>query len=277
MLGHQLLREFSERHDVRVTLRQGFSAYTAAGIFSFANSFADVDVRVTDRLLEVLAQFRPDAVVNAVGIVKQRPNGLDAIPNLEINALLPHRLALICHATGARLVHLSTDCVFSGSRGMYREAERPDPVDIYDHSKLLGEVDGEGAITLRTSMIGLSLNRKTSLIEWFLRQTGSVSGYRNAIYSGLTTKELARVIEKLLVLHPSASGTYHLSSSPISKYDLLVKLRDLLKLHIAIVPDDELRCNRSLDSTRFRREFSYTPPSWSEMLEELANDIRDRT
>jgi dTDP-4-dehydrorhamnose reductase len=277
MLGHQLLRLLGDQHEVRVTLRQEFSAYSGSALFSPKNAFAGVDVRVSDRVLAVLSEFHPDAVVNAVGIVKQRPDGLDVIPNLEINALLPHRLALICRAIGSRFIHISTDCVFSGNRGQYREDDRPDPVDIYGHSKLLGEVSSEGAITLRTSIIGLGLYRKTSLIDWFLRQETRIPGYRNAIFSGFTTKELSRVIEKLLLKHPRASGLYHLSSSTTSKYDLLRRLKTKLGRDTEIIPDDAVRIDRSLDSTRFRQEFSYIPPSWDEMLDELVADIRERT
>jgi dTDP-4-dehydrorhamnose reductase len=274
MLGHQLLKLLRERHEVKVTLRQEFQAYAGVKLFSPENSFSGVDLRVSDRLLAVLADYHPDAIVNAVGIVKQRPDGLDVIPNLEINALLPHRLALICAATGARLIHISTDCVFSGNRGQYCEDDVPDPVDIYGHSKLLGEVTRLGVITLRTSIIGRSLNRNASLIDWFLRQSGRINGYRNAIFSGFTTKEVSRVIAMLLERHPTASGLYHLSSSAISKYDLLVRFRDQLGRSIEVLPDDSLRIDRSLDSSRFRAEFSYVPPSWDGMLEELADDIR---
>ncbi len=276
MLGHQLLMSLRDRHDVKVTLRQEFSAYANTPLYTARNAFAGVDVRVSDRVLAVLSEFHPEAVVNAVGIVKQRPDGLDIIPNLEINALLPHRLALICGAIGSRFIHISTDCVFSGKRGQYREEDNPDPVDIYGHSKLLGEVAQPGAVTLRTSIIGLALFRNTSLIDWFLRQNGGIKGYRNAIFSGFTTKELSRVIEMLLVKHKGASGLYHLSSSTISKYDLLVRLRDRLKRRIDIVPDDEVRIDRSLDSRRFRDEFGYAPPSWDEMLQELAADIASK-
>jgi dTDP-4-dehydrorhamnose reductase len=276
MLGHQLLITLSAKHDVRVTLRQDFGSYRRTSLFQPTNSFPAVDVRVMDRLLSVLSSFRPDAVVNAAGIVKQRPDGLDIIPNLEVNALLPHRLALICGATGARLIHISTDCVFSGRRGQYTEDDSPDPVDIYGHSKLLGEVSQAGAITLRTSIIGLALFHNTSLIDWFLRQTGTILGYRKAIFSGFTTKELARVIETLLTKHHDASGLYHMSSSPISKYDLLIGLRERLQRDIHIEPDDEVRIDRSLDSSRFRAEFGYTPPTWDAMLDELAGDIQAR-
>jgi dTDP-4-dehydrorhamnose reductase len=277
MLGHQLLKLLRERHEVKVTLRQEFAAYAGVGLFTRENSFSGVDLRVSDRLLTVLADFRADAVVNAAGIVKQRPDGLDVIPNLEINALLPHRLALICSATGARMFHISTDCVFSGNRGQYREEDIPDPVDIYGHSKLLGEVTRPGVITLRTSIIGRSLYRNASLIDWFLRQEGRIKGYRNAIFSGFTTKELARVIAMLLETQPAASGLYHLSSAAASKYDLLVRLRDRLAKSIEIVPDDAVRIDRSLDSSRFRSEFGYAPPSWDRMLDELAQDIQAST
>jgi dTDP-4-dehydrorhamnose reductase len=275
MLGHQLLKLLQERHEVKVTLRQELAAYASCRLFSADNAICGIDVRMSDRLLATLAQFPPDAVVNAVGIVKQRPDGLDVIPNLEINALLPHRVALMCRAVGARLIHISTDCVFSGHRGHYREEDVPDPVDIYGHAKLLGEVAQPGVITLRTSIIGRSLYRNASLIDWFLRQRGRIQGYRNAIFSGFTTMELSRVIAMLLESHPPlAGGLYHLSSAAISKHDLLVRLRDYLGRQIEIVPDDSVRIDRSLDSTRFRAEFHYSPPSWDAMLQELAEDIR---
>jgi len=171
-------------------------------------------------------------------------------------------------------VQLSTDCVFSGEKGGYREEDRPDPVDVYGRSKLLGETTGEGALTLRTSMIGLGLHRKTSLVDWFLAQKGSVRGYRKAIFSGLTTRELSRVLRMILEKHPQASGLYHLSAAPIDKYTLLVKLRERLGKAIDIVPADEPRIDRSLDSTRFRRVFGWKPPEWDAMLDELAIETR---
>ena len=274
MLGHQLLRQLQQRHDARVTLRQSLEAYSSCDLFHPSNAFVDVDVCAPGRVEQVLADFRPQAVINAVGIVKQRPESQDAILSIEVNSLLPHRLALDCRAVGARLVHLSTDCVFSGDRGAYRESDRPDPVDLYDRSKLLGEVSGENAITLRTSMIGLGLYRKTNLVDWFLMQRGRVQGYRNAIFSGLTTSEISRVIASLIERHPAASGLYHLSAAPISKLELLTKLRQRLGLKVEIMPVDEPRIDRSLDSTRFRDAFSYAPPSWDKMLDELATQIK---
>ena len=276
MLGHELLRQLGPRHDTRVTLRQSLHAYESCGLFNARNAFTDVDVCAPGRVEQVLTDLRPDVVVNAVGIVKQRPEAHDSILSIEVNSLLPHRLALDCRAIGARLVHLSTDCVFSGERGAYRESDRPDAVDLYDRSKLLGEVHADNAITLRTSMIGLGLYRKTSLIDWFLAQKGRVNGYRNAVFSGLTTFEISRVIGSLIEKHRNASGLYHLSAAPINKFDLLSRLRDKLSLPVEIVPVDEPRIDRSLDSTRFRQAFGYTPPSWDEMLAELATEVRKR-
>jgi dTDP-4-dehydrorhamnose reductase len=273
MLGHELYLALRARHEARVTLRQPLAAYAAGGLFDAGNAYAGVDVRTSGKVDEVVSQFKPQAVVNCVGIVKQRPESEDAIVSIEVNSLLPHRLALACRAAGARLVHLSTDCVFSGSRGRYSETDRPDPVDLYGRSKLMGEVSGEGALTLRTSMIGRGLYRKTSLVDWLVAQKGKVQGYRNAVFSGLTTRELSRVIGLIIDKHPHASGLYHLSAEPIDKFQLLSKLRQRLGLDLEIVPADEPRIDRSLDSTRFRRVFGYAPPAWDAMLDELAQDI----
>jgi len=268
MLGHELYRELRDHHETGVTLRQQRKEFSEKYVF------AGVEARGSTRIEEVIAQFRPAAVVNCIGIVKQRPESEEAITSIEVNALLPHRLAIACRAVGARLIQLSTDCVFSGDKGSYREEDHPDPVDVYGRSKLLGEVAGEGALTLRTSMIGLGLYRKTSLVDWFLAQKGKAQGYRKAVFSGLTTRELSRVIRMVLEKHPQASGLFHLSAAPINKYDLLVKLRERLGKSIEIVPVDEPHIDRSLDSTRFRRVFSYKPPEWDAMLDELAGETR---
>jgi dTDP-4-dehydrorhamnose reductase len=277
MLGHQLLKHFSVRHDTRVTLRQTLDHYSRFGLFKSDNTYGEVDARSADSLREVLVDFRPQAVINAIGLIKQRPIAQEAIPNIEINALLPHKLAMLCKEVGARLVHMSTDCVFSGSRGHYRETDRPDSEDLYGLSKLLGEVRTSHCITLRTSVIGLELSRKTGLLEWFLAQKGTVHGYQRTIFSGFTTIELGRIIEKILLQFPEASGLYHVSSAPISKLDLLLLIKEKLSLPLQVIPDDRVRCDRSLDSARFRAEFGYKPPSWDTMLEELTKDIMERS
>jgi dTDP-4-dehydrorhamnose reductase len=275
MLGHQLFRHMRGGHQVKVTLRQDLASYAAFRLFDRDNAYHGLDARDTEAMMRVLDEFRPEVVVNAVGIVKQRRDANDAIASIEINSLLPHRLAVLCRGAGARLIHFSTDCVFSGRNGNYRESSVPDAEDLYGRSKLLGEIDGDSCMTLRTSFIGPELSRKTGLLEWFLAQRGSIKGYRKAIFSGFTAIEMSRIIERVATGFPDASGIYHVSSAPISKYDLLCKIRDSLGRKIEIEPDDAFQCDRALDSSRFRKEFGYTPPGWGEMIDELAQHLKE--
>jgi len=277
MLGHQLLQSWQSHHDVRATLRQSGVEYRGYGLFDAANSFFGIDVRDVEVLRRVLDEFRPEAVVNAVGIVKQRQESKDAIASIEINALLPHRLSLLCGEIGAHLVHLSTDCVFSGRKGAYTEADEPDALDLYGRSKLLGEVQDAHAVTLRTSIIGLELSRKKSLIEWFLAQRGDVRGFTRAIYTGFTTLEMARVIEKILCEHPTLHGVWQVASEPVDKYTLLEMLQQrLADGRRRLVKDDGFACDRSLVGQHFNEAVGYQPPAWSVMLDELAVQIRQR-
>ena len=277
MLGHQLFKQLKNNHDVRVTLRQDLSVYKKFMLFSTENIYPGIDVRSPDKLSEVVTDFHPDAVVNAIGIVKQLQEANESIPSLETNALFPHRLALLCKDIRARMIHLSTDCVFSGKKGNYVESDFSDAEDLYGKTKFLGEVTDSHCLTLRTSMIGLELSRKKSLIEWFLAQKGTVNGYKKVIFSGFTTLELSRVIENMILNYPEASGIYHVSSDPISKLDLLSMIKEGLKLPIEIIPDESFACDRSLDSSKFRQEFNYNPPSWEEMIVELCKDIGDNS
>jgi dTDP-4-dehydrorhamnose reductase len=231
-------------------------------------------VRDTGELKRIMKKFRPEAVVNAVGVIKQQPAAKDALPCLEINAVFPHRLRLLCQEAGARLLHLSTDCVFNGRRGGYTEEDRPDAEDLYGQSKLLGEVAEYPAVTLRSSIIGLELTRKKSLIEWFLAQKGRVRGYTRAIYSGLTTCEMARVMEMVLLDHPHLTGVWHVASQPISKFELLAKLGRLLgRTEVELVPDEEFHSDRSLCGEAFARQTGYHAPAWDAMLAEVAGQI----
>lgn len=272
MLGHELLKQLAPRHDVRVTLRRKLSAYAALELFTRTNAFANIDARSFDRVAAAVGKFRPDAVINTIGIVKQRAEAQDAVLSIEVNSLLPHRLAVLCGRVGSQLIHISTDCVFSGRTGNYREGDPTDADDLYGRSKLLGEVDHPRCVTLRTSFIGRELARKVGLLEWFLAQRGSVRGYRRAIFSGFTTLEMTRIIERIVTGYPQAAGVYHVSSTPISKHDLLSLIKAQLRLSVEIRPDDALRCDRSLDSARFRRDFDYSPPTWEAMLRELARE-----
>jgi len=277
MLGHQLLLSLRSTHDVCVTLHKQLADYEHIGLYSDQNAYAGIDVLFQDRLLEVMADYRPDVVINGVGLVKQRKESEVRLPSLEVNALFPHRLAVLCKVANARLIHLSTDCVFSGNKGGYVEEDISDATDLYGRTKFLGEVNHSHCLTLRTSIIGLELARKSSLIEWFLAQEGEVCGYRRAIYSGLTTLEMARVIDYILCNHPSLSGVWHVASKPITKYDILRKMIALLDIkNVELLPDDSFVADRSLNADRFQRETGYSPPAWDSMLKELARQIQER-
>ena len=277
MLGHEVLASLSRRHDVAGTLR---GKEPGDGRYSFGVAtkiHTGVDVRRFASVERVLNDVRPDAVVNAVGVIKQVVDPDYETDVREINAVFPHKLADFCGESGIRVLHLSTDCVFSGEEGMYQESDVPDASDLYGKSKLEGELHATGCITLRTSMIGLEIARGKSLVEWFLSQRGSIRGFRRAVFSGFTTRELTRIIGRVLADYPDKSGLYHVSSEPIDKFTLLSGLRERLNLELEVVPDDEFVCDRSLDSTRFRTEFDYVPPSWDQMLDELSEQIRARS
>jgi dTDP-4-dehydrorhamnose reductase len=232
-----------------------------------------VDILNSDSLVHAVATTRPDVVVNAVGIIKQLPSAKDYITSLSINSLFPHRLARLCQASGARLVHISTDCVFSGRKGMYTEDDVADAEDLYGRTKYLGEVSEPGSLTIRTSIIGRELTTSNSLVEWFLsNKGGSVRGFRQAIYSGFPTIVLADIIANVIERFPDLYGLYQVSSDPISKHDLLCLMRDAYGVDIQIEPDDSLKIDRSLDSTRFRQAVDYTPPGWPELANTLVSD-----
>lgn len=270
MLGHVVAKMLSPRHDVAITVRRHPAKYAPHPLLRRHRMLGNVDAMAFDTVREALDRFAPEAVVNAVGLVKQRQAAAEPIPALEVNSLFPHRLARASQERRARLVHFSTDCVFSGRDGDYTEDSVPDCDDLYGRTKLLGEVDAPGCITLRTSLIGRELGRTSGLVEWFLSQTGEVKGFRNAIYTGFTTIEMARIVEMLLTRFPLLSGIWHVSSAPISKYDLLLLLKKHFRTGPAVTPDDAFRCDRSLRSDRFRDACGYRPPSWDEMIGELA-------
>ncbi|MDQ2104724.1 dTDP-4-dehydrorhamnose reductase family protein [Azospirillum isscasi] len=226
-----------------------------------------IDVTDGDALIGALARVRPDVVVNCIGVVKQLAAANDPLVTVPINTLLPHRLARAAELAGARLVHVSTDCVFNGKGGgLYTEASPPDAEDLYGRSKLLGEVDYPNAVTLRTSIIGRELNSSHALVDWLLSQTGRVRGFTRAVFSGLTTDELTRVIASHVLPRPELRGVWHVSAAPIAKHDLLDIIRSVYGLSIEIDPDPSVVIDRSLDSSRFRAATGYTPPDWPAMI-----------
>lgn len=267
MLGNTMLRLFaqSDAHTVWGSARSAASLRNLPSALH-ARIVTGVDVENTDSVARLLAHTRPDVLVNCVGLVKQLAEADDPLQTIPINSLLPHRLARLCQVAGARLVHVSTDCVFSGAKGLYREDDPADAQDLYGRSKHLGEVDYPNAVTLRTSIIGHELASAHGLIGWFLAQSGSVRGFTRAVFSGLPTVELAKVVRDHVLPQPQLHGLYHVSAAPISKYELLRLVAEVYGKQIEIAPDDRLVIDRSLDSTRFRQATGYEPASWPELV-----------
>jgi dTDP-4-dehydrorhamnose reductase len=278
MLGHQLLIQLRKDHEVKITLRRPLTDYAQFDLFTADNTIDQLDLRDEDALRKVVLEFSPELIINAAGVIKQRDSASDTLLNLEINSVLPHRLADLCLLVGARMIHFSTDCIFRGDRGSYSEHDISDAIDIYGRTKFLGEVAAPHCVTLRTSIIGLELHRKTSLIEWFLRQTGDVKGFTNAIFTGVTTMELGRLISDTICSSPDMAGLYHVASEPISKFDLLSQLSVTLgREDVRVIPDESFRCDRSLLNGRLLENHAYAPPPWNFMIDELAESIRQRT
>jgi dTDP-4-dehydrorhamnose reductase len=270
MLGNAVLRVFAQSagYDV-VGSARSTSALRLLPADLSNRVIRNVDVQHFDGLLSLFSKVQPHVVINCIGVVKQLAEADDPLTAIPINSLLPHRLARLCGALGVRLVHISTDCIFSGAKGMYTEADMSDAKDLYGRSKYLGEVDYPNAITLRTSIIGHELNGGHSLVEWFLAQQGSVKGFSRAIFSGLPTVEVAKVIRDHVIPYPELHGVHHVSADPINKFDLLTLISDIYRKKIDIVTDEKFIIDRSLDSTRFRDATGYKPRPWPELVRRM--------
>jgi dTDP-4-dehydrorhamnose reductase len=272
MLGHQLYLAARARFETWVTVRGGAPAdHPLFG--QQERVIAGVDVAQPQSYAAAIARLQPHAIVNAIGLIKQRAEIDDPVEAIQVNALFPHLLARCAAAAGARLIHLSTDCVFSGAAGGYGETDCPDAADLYGRSKLLGEVTAPGALTLRTSMIGRELSSRRGLVEWFLsRRNQAAEGFTQAIFSGLTTPVLAALIVDLIERLPHLTGLYHVAAAPIDKYRLLGLLDSAFGAHVRITPSDRLRVDRSLDGSRFRAATGFVAPAWDTMIGQLARD-----
>lgn len=274
MLGHTACRVLGQDFEVWGTLRSAWDAYPGLGAFlPQRRSIERLDPLQTDCLATTLSSVSPDVVVNGIGIVKQSHLARDSIASIKTNALFPHQLAALCAVADAHLIHISTDCVFSGKRGNYNEDDFPDPVDLYGRTKLLGEVASDKGLTIRTSIVGRQLVGKSGLFEWFLNNAEpSVRGYRRAAFSGLTTNALAEVMAAYIRAGQWRFGLYHVASERITKFELLLRLRDALAIDLEVRPDDHLVCDRSLDGRAFSVATGLVVPGWDAMLEQLAGE-----
>jgi dTDP-4-dehydrorhamnose reductase len=284
MLGHKVWQIFRDRFDCRAAVRTRLPL----ALFDDDRVMAGIDAADFERVTRLIAKIRPDVVVNCVGVVKQLAAAHDPIASITLNSLFPHVVARACGEIGARMIHISTDCVFAGTRGNYGESDLPDAADLYGRSKLLGEVVTEaqtrvsvphshlgevskGALTIRTSIIGRELRSANGVVEWFLlNRGGSVRGFTKAVFSGVTTTTLAQTLADVIEHHPDLNGLYHVAGAAITKYDLLVMLNEAFGAGVTITPDDSVVIDRTLDATRFREATGMVPPVWREMIAALA-------
>jgi dTDP-4-dehydrorhamnose reductase len=275
MLGHKMLQVLSARFPQTFgTLRSSRRRppYDRIELFAGDHIIDQVDVSDLERVDALIRELRPDVVVNCAGVIKQRSAAHDAVASITVNALLPHRLALVQAEHSGRVIHFSTDCVFSGATGNYVESDFADAYDLYGRTKFLGEVATPNALTLRTSIIGRELQHFQSLLEWFLRQSGSVAGYTRVFWSGVTTIHLSRLVADLIINHPALNGLYQVSSGRIAKYDLLLQVRDAFGMTVRVEPESATECDRSLNGSRFEEAVGYRCPPWPELLSEVVND-----
>ncbi len=238
------------------------------------NILTNVDVEQMEKLIKVFDFVRPNVVINCVGLIKQKEAAEDPLVALPLNSIFPHRLTGLCKLIGARLIHISTDCVFSGSRGNYLESDPVDAKDLYGISKAIGEVSYKNTITLRTSIIGHELDSANGLLEWFLSQKNACKGYTRAIFSGLPTVVLAQIVLKHVIPNHELYGIYHIASQPISKYELLKIISDVYEKEIAIIQDDQVVINRSLNSDRFKIATKFECPTWLGLIKEMHKQKR---
>ena len=267
MMGNTMFRLFGESAGFAVTgtVRSRTAAQKLPPLLQ-DRLVIGIDVEEPEAVARLLDGLKPEMVINCVGVVKQLPQASDPLVTVPLNAILPHRLARQCQAVGARLVHLSTDCVFDGKGSLYREGDFASADDLYGRSKFLGEVDYPNAITLRTSTIGHELGGHHGLLEWFLAQSAPIRGFTRAIFSGLSTLELARTIRDFVVPNPQLHGLHHVSGAPIAKFDLLQMIAEIYGKKLEIVPDGSFVIDRSLDSSLFRDKTGYQPPAWPKLI-----------
>jgi dTDP-4-dehydrorhamnose reductase len=267
MIGSTMFRVLSEKNDWHVfgsirdsSLKRLFPAKISERLI------AGINLEHLDSLVRILDEVRPNEVINCVGLTKHKLDAENPLASIPLNALMPHHLAGLCKLAGARLIHVSTDCVFSGEKGYYSEDDFADARDIYGKSKVLGEVYYPHAITLRTSTIGHEFQSQYGLLDWFLSQKNVCKGYSRAVFSGLPTVVFAQVVRDMVIPNKKLSGLYHVAAKPINKFDLLKLIAKVYGKTIEIELDSGLSIDRSLDPKRFQCATGYIAPEWPELI-----------
>ncbi len=278
MLGHTLFYYLAknDKYDVFATVINDEKYRNFFPLNLMQRIISGINIIDIDSVRNLIKESKFDLVINCVGIIKQAKESMDPTVSIAVNSLFPHQLADICREDGSRVIHISTDCVFKGDKGNYKEEDSADADDLYGRTKFLGEIDYSNAVTLRTSIIGHEIETKRSLVDWFLSQQEKINGFTNAIYTGFPTIELAEIIDRHVITNPDMRGLYHVSSDCISKYELLSIIKKIYQKNIKIDPCDNPKIDRSLNSSRFRTVTGYQAPSWESLISKMYNDYLEK-
>ena len=275
MLGHTLFKEMNKNTNLEVfgTTRNknGLENYFTED--EMIKIRGNVDADNFETVIRAIASVQPTIIINCIGIIKQLPISKDPLTAITVNAQLPHRISLVARSANARFIHISTDCVFNGKKGNYTEKDHSNAEDLYGRTKFLGEVAYPHCVTLRTSIIGHELKTNYSLVDWFMSQQNDVNGFTKAIYSGFPTIEIVNIISNYVIPNKNLTGLYHVSSVPISKFDLLNILKEIYKKDININPFSDFVLDRSMNSDKFKIATGYVAPSWNQLIENMYNHV----
>ena len=261
MLGHKVYE---------TAKKKGIDVYgTSREPLGDGKVYSGIDITQKSSVESVVKKVKPDVVINCAGLIKPLCKDVAAI---YTNSVAPHLIAGACSTYKSRMIHVSTDCVFSGSKGNYSETDYPDALDLYGRSKLLGEIyDRPDVLTIRTSFIGKEpKEQKYGLVDWFLSQKGEVNGYTNAHFTGLTNTALAEVLLKLAE-RAGINGLLHVGGEKWSKYDILIMIKETFGLDTKINRYDGFFCDRSLDSSKLK-SLGFRVPGMRKMIVELKAD-----
>ena len=275
MLGHTLFRGLAKLTDLNVTaLVRSNNNKTCFANWLQPRIISGCDVTKSHDLSNLFEITQPDIVINCVSSGQANLSSKEFEKNYSILALLPHRLAALCQIHKTRLIHVSTDGVFSGDSGNYTEQSIPDARDQYGKLKAMGELTHSNTITLRTSIIGHELVTRKYLLEWFLLQEEACRGYTGAIFTGITTLVLSRVIIDHIIPKSSLNGIYHVATDPITKYELLQIIAKIYKKNIKLIPDNRVVIDRSLNASKFMNATGYRAPDWLTLVESMHSHQR---
>ena len=276
-IGHKIYEVLSKDNKLTILGTTRNINHLPQSIVKLNNHIEEIsDVRNLDLVNNIITKFKPNTIINAIGVVKQRSESNNLNYSFEVNSLWPHHLVGIAKKINAYVIQISSDCVFSGSKGFYKEIDTPDPKDIYGQTKWMGELHEKRTLTIRTSTIGHEIDTKNGLIEWFLSQKHNVNGFSNAIFSGISTLELAHSLQKTILPNiKNLKGIFHLAANPINKYDLLIKVANRYNKKIDIIKSTQPKINRSLDSSKFTKQSGYRHPDWNTMIKNMYQDYQE--